>query len=536
MTLGLRERLFLFSVLLLVLFGGFLSWQIERRVGDAIEATTEQDLDRYAVLAAELLAESASSPDELADRLGERIHRRVTVIGFDGQVLGDSERDGDALAAMDNHRARPEVALVLDHQAHGHARRYSHTLGQDMLYTAVPEPGGDRVMRVSMPANDAPIRALRGLLLGTAVLGLLVAAGLSALASHQVTRGLRDALDRAGEGPDAVAAVNALVQQQRRSIEELAAERNRFQRVLDGMREGLVLLAADGSQITANRRGRDLLASQRLDELPLVDETEISLSGFTVQVQVTELEDGAQLVLLRDVTDLKRLLTMRQDFVANVSHELRTPVSVIRTNVDALQAGAMEEPELANSFLEAIDRNASRLGALIADLLSLASLDGGERLELEELDCGELAWRVRESLWESADGRGQDLRLEVPLGLRVWANPGAVEQILTNFLENAIKYCPEGSQVEVRASEAGRRVRLEVHDNGSGVPEDARDRVFERFYRLDKGRSRQVGGTGLGLSIVRHLAQAMGGSVGVVTSPLGGACFWLEVQIPPSTT
>ena len=298
------------------------------------------------------------------------------------------------------------------------------------------------------------------------------------------------------------------------------------------MREGLLLLDAEDRVVTANRRAQQLVALERVDELSLVDEGELDLQGHTLQLQISELADGERVVLMRDVTDLRRLETVRQDFVANVSHELRTPVSVIRTNVDALQAGAMDEPELAMSFLDAIDRNANRLGALIADLLSLARLDSGQPLLVEAVDVGAIAWRVRESLWERADQKLQDLVLRVEPGATAMADSGALEQVLTNFIENSIKYTPEGGTIELRYRAVAGRARVEVHDDGPGVPVEVRDRVFERFYRVDKGRSRLLGGTGLGLSIVRRLAGGMQGTVGVGESDLGGAVFHLDLALP----
>ena len=298
----------------------------------------------------------AGQVDEAADRLGEQTDLRVTLIAENGEVLADSERDGPALVALDNHNQRPEVIQARE-EGQGHARRYSSTVGEDMLYTALLVDEG-QVVRVSMGSSeaDAPLMALRRLLFGTIVLGFLAAGGISAFASHQVTRGLREALARAGLGGDAVTTVNALLEEQRRNFDALSDEKNRFQRVLDGMREGLLLLDAEDRVVTANRRAQQLVALERVDELSLVDEGELDLQGHTLQLQISELADGERVVLMRDVTDLRRLETVRQDFVANVSHELRTPVSVIRTNVDALQAGAMDEPELAMSFLDAIDR------------------------------------------------------------------------------------------------------------------------------------------------------------------------------------
>ena len=533
MNLSVRGRLFLISLLSLAVFAGAIGFLLEQQIGAMLLDRNKTALSRQAFLAGEVLASmDAGQVDEAADRLGEQTDRRVTLIAENGEVLADSERDGPALVALDNHNQRPEVIQARE-EGQGHARRYSSTVGEDMLYTALLVDEG-QVVRVSMGSSeaDAPLMALRRLLFGTIVLGFLAAGGISAFASHQVTRGLREALARAGLGGDAVTTVNALLEEQRRNFDALSDEKNRFQRVLDGMREGLLLLDAEDRVVTANRRAQQLVALERVDELSLVDEGELDLQGHTLQLQISELADGERVVLMRDVTDLRRLETVRQDFVANVSHELRTPVSVIRTNVDALQAGAMDEPELAMSFLDAIDRNANRLGALIADLLSLARLDSGQPLLVEAVDVGAIAWRVRESLWERADQKLQDLVLRVEPGATAMADSGALEQVLTNFIENSIKYTPEGGTIELRYRAVEGRARVEVHDDGPGVPVEVRDRVFERFYRVDKGRSRLLGGTGLGLSIVRRLAGGMQGTVGVGESDLGGAVFHLDLALP----
>ncbi|MCP4920627.1 MAG: PAS domain-containing protein [Proteobacteria bacterium] len=309
-----------------------------------------------------------------------------------------------------------------------------------------------------------------------------------------------------------------------------AADTAHVQAALDAMPDGYVVLDADGDVVLANEQARRLLGDSVDDHPALASDGPMELAGARVEVTSIAMARGT-LVRLQDVTELRRLESVRQDFVSNVSHELRTPVSVIRTNVEALQGGALEEPELARSFVDAIERNAERLGVLIVDLLRLADLDAGDRLALAPVDCGRVAWRVKESLSSVAAARQQTIRLEqVALGTQVLAEEGALEQVLTNLVENAIKYSPPGGDIHVRFVALGERGRIEVHDAGPGVPVEARHRVFERFYRVDKGRSRRMGGTGLGLSIVRHLAESMNGRAGVGDSDLGGARFWLELS------
>jgi two-component system phosphate regulon sensor histidine kinase PhoR len=243
--------------------------------------------------------------------------------------------------------------------------------------------------------------------------------------------------------------------------------------------------------------------------------------------------EGAVLVL-HDTSDLRRLESVRQEFVANVSHELKTPLSVIKVCVETLLTGAADEPEHRNQFLEQIDEQADRLHALILDLLSLARIESGaEALDFEAVPLGPAVHDCLERHHSRAEAKQQRLEACPPANgdaVNAWADGEALDTILDNLVDNAIKYTPPGGQIRVRWQDDGSHVCLEVEDSGIGIPERDLPRVFERFYRVDKARSRELGGTGLGLSIVKHLTQTMLGSVGVRSTVGRGTTF--SVRLP----
>jgi len=249
-----------------------------------------------------------------------------------------------------------------------------------------------------------------------------------------------------------------------------------------------------------------------------------------IRARITQQEDGGQVIVLRDVTAVRRLERMRRDFVANVSHELRTPISVVSANSETLLEGAIDDPAFAMKLLEAVNRNAGRLTLIINDLLDLSRLEAGSySLHKSRIYPARVAWRVRESLEEKATARKTKVHLHIDEELAVKADEAAFFQVLVNYLDNAIKYTPEGSDIEMRAETRKSKVRIEVRDNGPGIPEKVANRVFERFFRVDPGRSREMGGTGLGLSIVKHLVEAMSGRVGVHNVTPQGCVFWLDL-------
>ena len=241
-------------------------------------------------------------------------------------------------------------------------------------------------------------------------------------------------------------------------------------------------------------------------------------------------------IVMHDVTELRRLETVRKDFIANVSHELRTPVAVIQANAETLVAGALRDPERARSFLDAISRHAERLGRLVSDLLDISRIEAGKYpLVIEPVDLRVLVDGTIAALGLQAGEKGIALVSRLPGELWVAGDDKALEQVLFNLVSNAIKYTPSGGHVEVdavvieREGDEAMRLRVEVRDDGPGIDPRHHRRVFERFYRVDPGRARDMGGTGLGLAIVKHLVEAMGGQVGVDARRPHGSIFWFTV-------
>ena len=239
-------------------------------------------------------------------------------------------------------------------------------------------------------------------------------------------------------------------------------------------------------------------------------------------------QEGGCIVVIHDVTRLRRLERVRRDFVANVSHELRTPVSVIRLNAEMLQEGALSDPDAGPQFVEALYRNSVRLSDLISDLLDVSRLESGQfEVEPDLIKVVEVGRVAYDTVQQVAAERGTTVTMRIPTDLEVTADRSALEHVLINLVQNAVNYTPEGGNVELEALSSDGNVRIEVRDDGPGIPIKYRKRIFERFYRVDKGRSTHMGGTGLGLSIVKHLVRIMEGQVGVTDNEPQGALFWV---------
>jgi two-component system phosphate regulon sensor histidine kinase PhoR len=338
-----------------------------------------------------------------------------------------------------------------------------------------------------------------------------------------------------------------------RTVKELSAERDLFEAVIQSLDEAVLVVDADRRVIAVNRSARELLEidtqirgrlllgaihisqlSDALDHLLLGEsrsaELELERAGSTrhLMVRATPREAGGAVLVMHDVTEIRRLETVRRDFVANVSHELRAPVSIIQANTETLLSGALDEPAQARRFLDAVRRNAERLGQLISDLLDISRIDAGKyKIQMCPLSVASVAHAVSKSVAEACRRRAVVLEIDAPAELRVRADARALEQVLVNLVDNAIKYGPEGGCVGLAAREQGEMVRIEVRDEGPGIAPHQRGLVFERFYRVDPGGSRQMGGTGLGLAIVKNLTEAMGGDVGVDPREPNGSVFWV---------
>lgn len=576
---GVRGKLFLVSLALLVVSVAVSEVYLVPAVERDLTARIEEDLHVRLELVAERAATFATVEggahdwDWLADRLGPAAQARVTLIRADGVVLGDSEVARDDLAKLDNHRARPEVAEALSGHS-GDNIRYSTTIQKRMVYAALAVPGDSgMVARLSLPLAwvDGAKARVRSLVLGGAAVALVAALLVSFAAAELMSRRLRglttvarrmavgdlDArtrLDSTDELGQLGKTLDHLAKNLSRSLQELRADRDLLGRILESMREGVLVMDVEHRILLANPSLRDLLLLDsdvvgrstieviRNAELQRIMEKaatakeavtgEIEIGGLKPRrllVHAARLtgEPRALLLVLFDVTEMRRLETIRRDFVANVSHELRTPVASVRSAAETVRMAMSTDPKAADQFLEIIERNARRLGDLIADLLDLSRLEANEfRLNLEPVD---LASTIEQSIAPFAEryaARRIEVKVDVEAGCP-WpmADKNGLDRVLSNLIDNALKYCPEGSTVVVSAAATDGKVRIAVSDNGPGIESRHLPRLFERFYRVDSGRGRDMGGTGLGLSIVKHLVEAMKGEVTVASTAGQGATF-----------
>ncbi|HEY6729247.1 MAG TPA: ATP-binding protein [Polyangiaceae bacterium] len=522
--------------------------------------------------------ENTTAWDRLADELGAGASARVTFISKQGRVLGDSNVAPEALSGVESHGHRPEVANALNNDF-GTSSRLSTTVNKQMLYIAVPlrEHGAVvGVCRVAVPLThvEKSMAVLRNVLAVAVILALALAVLLSSAAAHLASRSVRRLTETARalaggnlnarsdvEGLDEYAelgrALDTLASNLSSSLRELRNERDRLSGILSGMQEGVLFLDHERNVALLNPALREMLlispdvvgttlgeAVQNAELRRLLECASRSNQPLTSEVQIRDLKprhllvraaqlegaEGGVFAVFVDVTEIRRLESVRRDFVANVSHELRTPVTAIRSAAETLQVAAAD-PKAAETFMPIIERNAERLQELVEDLLDLSRIESQKySLKPERLDAEEVFVRVAGLFRERAARRRVSIEYQVARGaLELWADPKAIEHVFTNLVDNAVKYAGDGAKVRLRAEAAEDGVVLSVEDDGPGIAKAHLPRLFERFYRVDTGRSRDLGGTGLGLSIVKHLVESMGGSIGVESQEGRGTSFLVRL-------
>jgi len=593
MKLNIRGKLFAVSLALIAV--SVLTGELTLR--PAVEANLLERIrgDLYVRLA---LVEHATRGqrdlqradwDALADQLGPQAHGRVTFIDADGAVIGDSEVSLAGLDHVENHRDRPEVAAALAGGAQS-STRYSATIHQRLMYAAIPMtlPNGRRgAARLAVPLDevDAAIAHLRHLLWGSMAVALLVAVILSSAAAQMLSRALRlmtEAARRmaAGDldvrmrpvGTDEIAelgrALDAMAGGLTSTLTALRTERDLLGVILESMQEGVLVLDGEGRMLLvnpalrgtlslgANAEGRAALELIRNADLQSILERaqtgqgsvsgEIETTGpkpRRLLVHATSLpslnrKPQGILAVFVDVSEIRRLEMLRKDFVANVSHELRTPITAVRSAVDTLRHTLAQDPPASERFVDIIDRNAQRLGALVEDLLDLSRIESKEyRPEATPVSLRAVSEQVLALLRPRVEEKGIEIANDIPADLpSARADRKGLEQVFTNLLDNAVKYCGPGTRVRLRAAHDDGTLRVEIADSGPGIEPRHLPRLFERFYRVDSGRSRDMGGTGLGLSIVKHLVEAMTGTIGVDSVPGRGATFWFTLPAAGATS
>lgn len=577
---GIRGKLFLISLAIIVVMALISGVYLEGELRSWLQSRIETELTRQARLVADFIEESPQLQtmedfDRLADETGEMASSRVTIIAEDGTVLGDTDIPLEEVPEMENHGFRPEFREALTVED-GVSRRYSSTLEMELLYVAVSyEREGERgVVRLSMPLKeiDTAVARLRAMILIAGLIGLVVAAIMTGLASHFMFSALRTVMQNArqiieGTGGGRLpvysqdeiggiaGSINRITDELERVLSELSTERNHLQAVLEGMNDAVVavdrnqkitlvnsaaLKLLEMKQSPVDRNLMEFIRVPALDDLvrqkdgtPAIIEFDLPLeTPRRILAHITRQPSGeGKVIVLTDVTEIRKLERARRDFFANASHELRTPVGIIQANAETLIHNSKTDPEKTREFLEAINRSSQRLSRLINDLLEISRIEEGKyEIQLRPTSIKGPADRAADALEQLASEKNITIKREVPEELKATADMKALEEVIYNLLDNAVKYTQEGGHVIVRVVEVNNRIRIEVEDNGPGIAPRDRERVFERFYRVDTGRSREMGGTGLGLSIVKHLVMAMNGKVEIRTASPRGSIFRVSLS------
>ena len=545
------RRLVLGSVLILVLTVATLLWVAERSLRRHLEHEIAHTLENEARLVDQALPSDSTSWQAIVHRLGRQVRHRITLVDQQGRVRADSDFPVEPLPVIENHAGRPEIRAALN-DGRGVARRRSETVGQAFLYVAVR--GGPGVIRVAAgldqvnqvvrrAQSDIGRAALLALLVGT-MLALVAGRSISqplttiSVAARAIAAGAPPRFPRSGI-PDIDALVQALRQMHRQlgdRFDELRHEQAETAALLGAMVEAVIAADGRGRIVTANAAARELLGYGSTDELPDLPElfrvkaarevVDAVLQGRTVESGELEIDDRAVLInarplpsggavlVIHDVTELRRLEAVRRDFVANVSHELKTPLTSISGYAETLLTDS-PDGETARRFLATIVENSRRMQRLVDDLLDLSRIEGGQwQPQPELLDVRELVRHAWSAVSDRAQSCGVELRVEIEPGAEtLHADSDAVHQVLRNLLENSLRYTPRGGHIVCRSRTEENGLSLSIADTGLGIPLQHLSRIFERFYRADQSRSRAEGGTGLGLAIVKHLVEAHGGRV-----------------------
>lgn len=515
---------------------------------------------------------------------GKKATTRLTVIAPDGRVLADSDEDP---ARMENHNDRPEIMAALAGKMVP-TLRFSQTVQENMMYVAIPlEEQGHRrgVLRsaVAVTAMDQALAVIYQKILWGSLVAALLAALVAGLSARRISKPLEQMKlgaerfargDFVGkmqeEGAEELAtlarALNEMAIQLDGRLQTIVRQHSQLQAVFSSMVEGVITVDTEERILDVNGSGAQLLnvdpekikgknillavRNTRLQNFvknalasasPIegefssrmgADGQEKYFYAHGVRLQNSQGHITGALIVINDVTKLRRLESMRRDFVANVSHELKTPITSIEGFAETLLDGALEDPESARSFVEIISRQASRLHAIVEDLLALSRVEQEARREdivLQELPVAEILQSAIQACSFRAEEEDMTITLDCAEAITARINPTLLEQAVVNLLDNAVKYSGRGSAIRVKAEKAQDEILIRISDNGVGITPQDITRIFERFYRVDKARSAKLGGTGLGLSIVKHIVQAHHGQITVESSPGKGSIFTIHL-------
>jgi two-component system phosphate regulon sensor histidine kinase PhoR len=574
-TRRIFTKLLIFFLLVIAATTVTIDFTVRTAWERSLFTTIEQNLSQKVLMFANRVESSAPEQYVMVAKDAERASgARATIIDASGHVLADSEANP---TEMENHAARPEFVAALRGQI-GENSRTSHTVGIDFLYVAAPIKGGAVRLAYPLSAIKGVNRQVRMNLLKSSLLALVVALVLAMVASRSISNRLRaimhfseriaagdlsariDADGASDEIGIVAAALDRTARRLEQSFREVELSRKELEAVLNSMQEGVIATAGDGRVIWANRKMHELLPSGVRIGWPLVEtlrdpdllraaemasrdggahteRVSWASAGRSFSVTAAPMPGGGVVAVLYDLSEIERLEKTRRDFIANVSHELRTPLTSIQGYTETLLDGMASDQKMAEEFLEIIRKNAARMSRLTEDLMTLARVESGEQsFRFEAISAMDLLREADQTLRDIARARGVELRVVESTGENVQADRDAIHQVFVNLVDNAIKYAPGGTEVQLGACVKDGMVEFFVRDFGTGIPSEHLPRLFERFYRVDKARSRESGGTGLGLAIVKHIVRKHGGTVAALSQVNRGSefSFSLPMALKPA--
>jgi two-component system phosphate regulon sensor histidine kinase PhoR len=506
---------------------------------------------------------------DVVSQEGQASGARATVIDAQGKVLADSQASADA---AENQAHQPEFVDALKGEV-GSATRSTSSVAVPIQYVAAPVAGG--AVRLAYPLSDveAVIALVHRTLLWGALVAFAVAVVMSAIVAYLTGRRLQRIVEFArriaagdltarvtGTSDDEIGQVAAALDKTARQLEEnfaaLETSQRQLETMLNSMQDAVIAIDADDLVQWANQRMNKLVPQHTRLNAPVVETVRDPdflravrgasesrkvftaraasiLPGRTFDVTAAPMPGGGAVAVLRDLTETERVEKTRRDFIANVSHELRTPLTSIQGYTETLLDSAPENNHVRD-FLEIIRKNATRMSRLTEDLLTLARVESGEqRFALQSVMPGELLQEAVQSFQEVARSHNIELEVEDHASVAVSADAEAIHQVFSNLVDNALKYAASGGRIVLGARPTARGVEFYVRDFGPGIPSEHLPRLFERFYRVDKARSRESGGTGLGLAIAKHIVLAHSGAIRAESELNHGSTFLFTLPLTP---
>lgn len=584
-----KLKLILSYFLIVLVSFGVIAFFLDRQLEDnSLRDIKTSLINQGKLIDSQIAVESLKKADTvyletLVRTLSPRIKCRLTIINPEGKVLAESEKSDQEISHMESHRNRPEVAKALNGEI-GVDTRYSSTLKINMMYVALPLKDKSEIigtLRLALPLENVQTTLFEirktvfvGLLFALVlafILGSLVAGrtvkSINRIIqvsrkfsegdfSRRIIHGSKDEID------ELAATLNKMAQDIEDKIKEIKKQNQELSAVLNSMIEGVIVVDKAGYVVSINPtvekifgimkgdvEGKYFLEAIRNNDISEVINDvlkkgesasgEISLVWPVrriFQINAAPIFDnekvGGCLAVIHDITEIRRLETIRSDFVANVSHELKTPLTSIKGFVETLLESALDDKENNRNFLRIIQDHAERLNNLVNDLLSLSYLESKDiTLNKQDFDLRRKAEEVILGFSSQLKKKGIEVKNELPAELSVKADKERMGQVLTNLFDNAIKFNKERGSIKIYGQKSDGKLKVVVEDSGIGIPEKDIPRIFERFYRVDKARSRELGGTGLGLSIVKHIVELHGGSVGVESAEGFGSKFWFTIPV-----